>query len=84
MCTIQSHADKDKQGSWFQVSIGFMQEYVNAPIFFARILDSICRYIEAKANELGFVLAYSVNGPLLAKRQEALLNLLVCRQHSYL
>ena len=41
MCAMQ--ADKGRQGSWFQVSTGFKQGDVNAPLFFNVFLDSICR-----------------------------------------
>ena len=66
-CAMQ--ADKDKQGSWFQVSTGFKQGDVNAPLFFNIFLDSICRYIESKADELGFSLAYNIDGHLTGRRK---------------
>ena len=66
-CAMQ--ADKDKQGSWFQVSTGFKQGDVNAPLFFNILLDSICRYIESKADELGFSLAYNIDGHLTGRRK---------------
>ncbi len=49
MCAMQ--ADKGRQGSWFQVSTGFKEGDVNAPLFFNAFLDSICRYIESNAGE---------------------------------
>ena len=55
-CALQ--ADKDKKGSWFQVSTGFKQGDVNAPSLFKIFQDSIRRYIESKADQLGFNLAY--------------------------
>ena len=66
-CAMQ--ADKDKQGSWFQVSTGFKQGDVNAPLFFNIFLDNICRYIEARAGELGFSLAYNIDGHLTGRRK---------------
>ena len=38
-CAMQ--ADKERQGSWFQVSTGFKQGDVNAPLCFDIFLDSI-------------------------------------------
>ena len=35
---------------------------MNAPLFFDVFLDSICMYIESKAGELGFKLAYNIDG----------------------
>ena len=69
-CAMQ--ADKDSQGSWFQVSTGFKQGDVNAPLFFNIFLDSICRYIEAKAGELGFSLAYNTDGHLTGRRKPSM------------
>ena len=43
VCAMQ--ADKGRQDNWFQVSTGFEQGNVNAPLFFNVFLDSICRYI---------------------------------------
>ena len=67
MCAMQ--ADKGRQGSWFQVSTGFKQGDVNAPLFFNVFLDSICRYIESKAGELGLRLAYNIDGHLTGRRR---------------
>ena len=50
MCAMQ--ADKSKPASWFQVSTGFKQGDVNAPLFFNVFLDSICRYIQSKIGDL--------------------------------
>ena len=66
-CAMQ--ADKDKQGSWFQVSTGFKQGDVNAPLLFNIFLDSICRYIEFQADKLGFSLAYNIDGHLTGRRK---------------
>ena len=67
MCAMQ--VDKGRQGSWFQVSTGFKQGDVNAPLFFNVFLDSICRYIESKAGELGLRLAYNIDGHLTGRRR---------------
>ena len=56
--------DEGRQGSWFQVSTGIKQGDEYAPLFFNVFLDSICRYIESKAGELGLRLAYSIDGHL--------------------
>ena len=66
-CAMQ--ADKERQGSWFQVSTGFKQGDVNAPLFFNIFLDSICRYIESIVGELGFNLACNINGHLTGRRK---------------
>ena len=67
VCAMQ--ADKGRQGSWFQVSTGFKQGDVNAPLFFNVFLDSICRYIESKAGELGLRLTYNIDGHLTGHRR---------------
>ena len=67
MCAMQ--AEKGRQGSWFQVSTGFKQGNVNAPLFFNVFLDSICRYIESKAGELGLRLPYNIDGHLTGRRR---------------
>ena len=58
-------ADQGRQDSWFQVSTGFKQGDVNAPLFFNIFLDSICRYVEAAAGELGPMLAYNIDGHIV-------------------
>ena len=67
VCAMQ--AGKGRQDSWFQVSTGFKQGDVNAPLFFNVFLDSICRYIESKAGELDLRLAYDIDGHLTGEGQ---------------
>ena len=66
-CALQ--ADQGRQDSWFQVSTGFKQGDVNAPLFFNIFLDSICSYVEATAGELGLTLAYNIDGHLTGRRK---------------
>ena len=42
---------------------------MNAPLFFNVFLDSICRYIESKAGELGLRLSYNIDGHLTGRRR---------------
>ena len=67
MCAMQE--DKNKPASWSQVSTGFRQGDVNAPLFFNVFLDSICSYIQSKVGELGFKLGYNIDGHLTGRRK---------------
>ena len=66
-CALQ--ADRGRQDSWFQVSTGFKQGDGNAPLLFNIFLDSICRYVEATAGELGLTLACNIDGHLTGRRK---------------
>ena len=61
--------NQSKPASWFQVSTGFKQGDVNAPLFFNIFLDSICRYIQSKIGDLGFQLGYNIDGHLTGRRK---------------
>ena len=66
-CAMQH--DKDEPDSWFKVSTGFRQGDVNAPLVFNIFLGAICRYIESKLGDLGFKLAYGIDGHLTGRRK---------------
>ncbi len=61
-CAMQT--DHKGSKSWFEVSTGFKQGDVNAPMLFNVFLDSICRRIEHRVHHLGINVGYSLDGHL--------------------
>ncbi len=68
-CAMQS--DHDGSHSWFEVSTGFKQGDVNAPMLFNVFLDSICRCIERRVCHLGVNAGYSSDGHLTECKRPA-------------
>ena len=68
-CAMQS--DHKGSQSWFEVSTGFKQGDVNAPMLFNVFLDSICRCIERRVCHLGVNVGYSIDGHLTECKRPA-------------